>query len=71
MRRSDRGTGGPEDDQRSMDATENLTDKYNDIVERSPESITMISRDYIYETANDSYCHTIGKERAEIVGVSS
>ena len=47
---------------------ENLTDKYNDIVERSPESITMINRDYVYVIANDSYCRILGKPREEIVG---
>ena len=51
-----------------MDVPENLHRKYNDIVERSPESITMINRDYVYEIANDSYCRALGKARSEIVG---
>ena len=53
-----------------MHGLENLTDKYNDIVERSPESITLINRDYVYEIANDSYCRALGKQRTEIVGAT-
>ena len=48
----------------------NLSDKYGHIVERSPESITMINREYVYEIANESYCRTLGKERSEIVGAT-
>ena len=58
----------PENPLLNAHAPENLTDKYNDIVERSPESITMINRDYVYVIANDSYCRTLGKPQAEIVG---
>ena len=41
---------------------------FEDIVNRSSDFITLISRDYIYEVANDSYCEQIGKKRAEVVG---
>jgi diguanylate cyclase (GGDEF)-like protein/PAS domain S-box-containing protein len=62
------GHSSPKNPLVNTDAPESLAHKYNDIVERSPESITMISRDYVYVIANDSYCRTIGKPRAEIVG---
>jgi PAS domain S-box-containing protein len=53
-----------------MVAEENPIDKYNHIVERSPESITMINLNYVYEIANDSYCRSLGKPRSEIVGAT-
>ena len=45
-----------------------LSARYGDIVEQSPEPITMISEDYVYEIANESYCRVLGRTREEIVG---
>ena len=45
-----------------------LSARYGDIVEQSPEPITMISEDYVYEIANESYCLVLGGTREEIVG---
>ena len=45
-----------------------LNARYGDIVEQSPEPITMISEAYVYEIANESYCRALGRSREEVVG---
>lgn len=40
------------------------------IVDSANELMTLISRDYIYEAANESYCRVLGKRRDEVVGRS-
>ena len=45
-----------------------LNSRYGDLVEQSPEPITMISADYVYEIANESYCRALGRDRNEVVG---
>jgi len=46
----------------------NEIQKYEFMVNATSEFMTLISKDYIYESANDAYCRAHGKERSEIVG---
>jgi diguanylate cyclase (GGDEF)-like protein/PAS domain S-box-containing protein len=40
------------------------------IVNRSPDFITLINSDYVYEFANDAYCLAVDRSRDEVVGKS-
>lgn len=44
--------------------------KYEFIVNTSKEFMTLISRDYIYEAVNESYCRALNRTREQIVGKS-
>ncbi len=45
-------------------------DRFEFIVNRSPDFITLINADYVYEFANDSYCVAMDKQAADVVGHS-
>ncbi|WP_455382157.1 putative bifunctional diguanylate cyclase/phosphodiesterase [Salinispira pacifica] len=47
-----------------------MPDKYEYIVNRSRDFITLINREYIYEIVNDTYCETIGRTRDEVLNRS-
>ncbi|MBF0396579.1 MAG: PAS domain-containing sensor histidine kinase [Desulfobacterales bacterium] len=47
---------------------EEIQSKYELLGNISKDYITLINRDYVYETANDTYCMAHGKSRKEIVG---
>ena len=42
-------------------------DKYEYIVNTSKDFITLISRDYVYEIVNNSYCEAVGKKRGDVL----
>jgi diguanylate cyclase (GGDEF)-like protein/PAS domain S-box-containing protein len=44
-----------------------MPDKYEYIVNRSKDFITLINRDFVYEIVNDTYCEIIGKPREEVL----
>ncbi|HUX20838.1 MAG TPA: PAS domain-containing protein, partial [Spirochaetia bacterium] len=44
-----------------------VPDKYEYIVNRSKDFITLINRDYVYEIVNDTYCQIVGMEKAEVL----
>lgn len=44
-----------------------MDDKYQYIVNRSKDFITLIDRGYVYTVVNDSYCDAIGLPKAEIL----
>ena len=44
-----------------------MVDKYEYIVNRSNDFITLINREYVYEIANDTYCDIIGRPKGEVV----
>ncbi|HUX12691.1 MAG TPA: EAL domain-containing protein [Spirochaetia bacterium] len=44
-----------------------MPDKYEYIVNRSGDFITLINREYVYEIVNDTYCETIGKKRSDVL----
>lgn len=45
-------------------------DRFEFIVNRSPDFITLINADYFYEFANDAYCAAVGKSFDDVVGHS-
>jgi diguanylate cyclase (GGDEF)-like protein/PAS domain S-box-containing protein len=45
-----------------------MQDRYEYIVNRSADFITLINRDYIYEIANDAYCDNVGLTREQVLG---
>ncbi len=47
---------------------EEMWRRYEFIVNTSKEFMTLISRDYVYEATNESYCHAHNKTREEVVG---
>ena len=47
-----------------------LTARYDRMVNLSRDSITLISRDYVYEMVNDAYCKAIGRAKEELIGAS-
>ena len=47
-----------------------MPDKYEYIVNRSNDFITLINRSYIYEIVNDTYCTSIGLDRMEVLNKS-
>jgi diguanylate cyclase (GGDEF)-like protein/PAS domain S-box-containing protein len=47
---------------------EDLLKKYEFIVNTSKEFMTLISRDYVYEAANDSYCRAHNRTSDQVVG---
>ncbi len=47
-----------------------MSDKYEYIVNKANDFITLINRDYIYEIVNDTYCTTIGLDRNEVLNKS-
>jgi PAS domain S-box-containing protein len=52
-----------------MEPTSNeLERRYEFIVNTSKELMTLIDRNYVYEAANQAYCHAHNKTRAEIIG---
>jgi len=44
-----------------------LPDKYEYIVNRSRDFITLINRDYVYEIVNDTYCKIIGLDKKDVL----
>lgn len=44
--------------------------RYEYIVNRSQDFITLINREYVYDFVNDSYCKAIGRHRDEVVNHS-
>ncbi|RKY55180.1 MAG: hypothetical protein DRP89_03805 [Candidatus Neomarinimicrobiota bacterium] len=49
-------------------STEEMSRRYEFIVNNAKEFMTLINSDYIYEAANDSYCFAHNKKRKEIIG---
>lgn len=44
-----------------------MSSRYEYIVNRSDDFITLINRDYLYEIANDTYCANMGLEREQVI----
>lgn len=44
-----------------------MADRYEYIVNRSRDFITLINREYTYEIVNDTYCQIIGRTREEVL----
>jgi PAS domain S-box-containing protein len=44
--------------------------RYEFIANTSNELMALINRDYLHEAANEAYCRTLGKSRADVVGHS-
>ena len=44
-----------------------VPDKYEYIVNRSKDFITLINRDYVYEIVNDTYCSIVGLDKSEVL----
>jgi diguanylate cyclase (GGDEF)-like protein/PAS domain S-box-containing protein len=42
--------------------------RYEYIINRSNDFVSLINRDYVYEFANDAYCEAVGMQRDQIVG---
>jgi PAS domain S-box-containing protein len=51
-------------------AAEAALQKYAFIANTAPEFMTLINRQYVYESVNDAYCRARGKPRSELVGRS-
>ncbi|MCL4294629.1 MAG: PAS domain S-box protein [Anaerolineae bacterium] len=49
-------------------ALEEMWRRYEFIVNNSKEYMTLVSREYVYEAVNESYCKALGKTREQIVG---
>lgn len=49
-------------------ALEEMWRRYEFIVNNSKECMTLVSRNYVYEAVNESYCKALGKTREQIVG---
>lgn len=49
-------------------ALEEMWRRYEFIVNNSKEFMTLVSRNYVYEAVNESYCKALGKTREQIVG---
>ncbi len=47
-----------------------MENRYEYIVNRSDDFITLINRDYLYEIANDTYCANMGLERDQVLSKS-
>ena len=47
-----------------------MGNKYEYIVNRSDDFITLINRDYLYEIANDTYCANMGLDRNQVLSKS-
>lgn len=43
-------------------------DRYKSIINNSQDFITLISRDYVYEMVNNTYCEGIEKQKEELLG---
>ncbi len=52
----------------AQEALEEMWRRYEFIVNNSKEYMTLVSRNYVYEAVNESYCKALGKSREQIVG---
>jgi len=43
-------------------------DRYKSIINNSQDFITLISKDYVYEMVNDTYCEGIQRQKEELLG---
>jgi two-component system, cell cycle sensor histidine kinase and response regulator CckA len=49
---------------------EDARKRYEFIANASEDFMTLINGEYVYEAANDAYCHAQGRDRAQIIGAS-
>lgn len=66
-RELDRRTTAAERERREM---EDRYRKYEFIVNTTTHFMTLISREYVYEAANDAFCRAVGRSRENVLGKS-
>ena len=52
----------------ALQQANNDLEHYQGIVSSTPDLVALVDRDYIYRTVNDSYLHSFGKDRQDILG---